>query len=483
MITAEVVEQAVDKAAIRYDRDGDQHYDVISAFIKSVRGSDVQAALHYLARMVAAGEDPRFIARRLVILASEDIGLADPTALTTAVAAADAVQFIGMPEGRIILAQAVIALALAPKSNAVIRAIGAAIADVEAGRIGLVPAHLRDAHYAGAKTYGHGQGYQYAHDQPHGVAAQQYLPDELVGAEYYRPTDHGREAALAERLRRNQRAAGPDPEVQDSQLGGDLRPGSGIPIRESWSAESRHDPSCQGRPVGEPAGPGSPRYGRTRTGPPMPKTEGRPMTVGAIAGLIAAIAFVALVALAAVPLLKLGRVLEEVRLAVRDIGHESVPILTELQGTVAATNTELEKLSLVTEDVAKVSANATVVSENAAQMTSLFSATLGGPLVKTAAFSYGVRKALRGDGTRRRSRRGAHDPALLLVRARRRGGRLRLRQDPGLAAPGDAPRPSDSGWRPAQPESARPPATSPTGSELPWPSAKRSSATELGLPE
>ena len=131
------------------------------------------------------------------------------------------------------------------------------------------------------------------------------------------------------------------------------------------------------------------------------------MTLGAIAGLIAAIAFVALVALAAVPLLKLGRVLEEVRLAVRDIGHESVPILTELRGTVAATNTELEKLSLVTEDVAKVSANATVVSENAAQMTSLFSATLGGPLVKTAALSYGIRKALRGDGSRRRGRRGA----------------------------------------------------------------------------
>jgi putative ATPase len=202
VLTADVVEQAVDKAAIRYDRAGDQHYDVISAFIKSVRGSDVQAALHYLARMVAAGEDPRFIARRLVILASEDIGLADPTALTTAVAAAEAVQFIGMPEGRIILAQAVIALALAPKSNAVIRAIGAATADVEAGRVGVVPAHLRDAHYAGAKTYGHGQDYRYAHDEPRGVAAQQYLPDVLVGAEYYQPTDHGAEAGLAERLRR-----------------------------------------------------------------------------------------------------------------------------------------------------------------------------------------------------------------------------------------------------------------------------------------
>jgi putative ATPase len=202
LITTEVLEQAVDKAAIRYDRDGDQHYDVISAFIKSVRGSDVQAALHYLARMIAAGEDPRFIARRLVILASEDIGLADPTALTTAVAAAHAVQFIGMPEGRINLAQAVVALSLASKSNAVVTAIGAAMADVEAGRIGLVPAHLRDAHYAGAKAYGHGEGYLYAHDQPHAVAAQSYLPDELAGAEYYRPTDHGAEAALADRLRR-----------------------------------------------------------------------------------------------------------------------------------------------------------------------------------------------------------------------------------------------------------------------------------------
>jgi len=199
-ITTTSVENAVDKAAVRYDRDGDQHYDVISAFIKSVRGSDVQASLHYLARMIAAGEDPRFIARRLVILASEDIGLADPTALPTAVAAADAVAFIGMPEGRINLAQAVIALALAPKSNAVVRAVDAALADVDAGRIGLVPPHLRDAHYAGAKTYGHGQGYRYAHDEPRGIAAQDYLPDDLRGARYYQPSDHGAEAALRDRL-------------------------------------------------------------------------------------------------------------------------------------------------------------------------------------------------------------------------------------------------------------------------------------------
>ena len=212
MITADVVEQAVDRAAVRYDRDGDQHYDVISAFIKSIRGSDVEAALHYLARMVAAGEDPRFIARRLVILASEDIGLADPTALTTAVAAAQAVQFIGMPEGRINLAQAVIALALAPKSNAVIPAIDAATGRRRRRPVGLVPPHLRDAHYAGAKRTGTGRATATPTTSPHGVAAQQYLPDELVGAEYYQPTDHGAEAALADRLRRiNELLGRPEP--------------------------------------------------------------------------------------------------------------------------------------------------------------------------------------------------------------------------------------------------------------------------------
>jgi putative ATPase len=202
MITTDLVARAVDKAAVRYDRAGDQHYDVISAFIKSIRGSDVHAALHYLARMIAAGEDPRFIARRLVILASEDIGLADPTALQTAVAAAQAVEFIGMPEGRINLAQAVIALSLAPKSNSVIKAIDAALEDVNAGRIGLVPRHLRDAHYPGAMRLGHGQDYAYAHDEPHGIAAQQYLPDELADARYYAPTAHGAEAALVARLAR-----------------------------------------------------------------------------------------------------------------------------------------------------------------------------------------------------------------------------------------------------------------------------------------
>jgi putative ATPase len=201
-LDVETLETAIDQAAVRYDRTGDQHYDVASAFIKSIRGSDVDAALHYLARMVVAGEDPRFIARRLVILASEDIGMADPTSLQIAVAAADAVAFIGMPEGQIVLAHAVIHLSLAPKSNAVVTAIGAAVQDVRAGLVGTVPAHLRDAHYAGAGSLGHGTAYRYAHDFPDGIVAQQYAPDAVHGQEYYRPTQHGAEARCAEVVRR-----------------------------------------------------------------------------------------------------------------------------------------------------------------------------------------------------------------------------------------------------------------------------------------
>jgi len=205
LVDLATTEKAVDRAAVRYDRQGDQHYDVTSAFIKSIRGSDADAALHYLARMIEAGEDPRFIARRLVILASEDIGLADPTALTTAVAAAQAVQLIGLPEARLNLAQATIALAVAPKSNAVIKAIDAAAADVRAGKIGPVPAHLRDSHYPGAKKLAHGKGYRYAHDEPYGVAEQQYAPDVVTEAEYYQPTSLGAEAAVRERWERIRR--------------------------------------------------------------------------------------------------------------------------------------------------------------------------------------------------------------------------------------------------------------------------------------
>jgi putative ATPase len=202
VIDVEVLERAVDRAAVRYDRQGDQHYDVISAFIKSIRGSDVDAALHYLARMVEAGEDPRFIARRLIVHASEDIGMADPTALQAATAAAQAVELVGFPEARINLAQAVIHLSLAPKSNAVIVAISEAMADVRRGLVGPVPSHLRDAHYPGAGTLGHGKGYAYAHDHPGGVAEQQYAPDVVHGKEYYRPTRHGAEGRLGEVLDR-----------------------------------------------------------------------------------------------------------------------------------------------------------------------------------------------------------------------------------------------------------------------------------------
>ena len=197
-ITVADAERAVQQAVIAYDKDGDQHYDVISAFIKSVRGSDPDASLHYLARMLEAGEDPRFVARRLMILASEDVGMAEPTVLQTAVAAAQAVAMVGMPEAGIILAHATLHAALAPKSNAVVVGLGEATADVRAGGIGRVPPHLRDAHYPGASRLGHGQGYVYPHDVPGGVAVQQYLPDELAERRYYHPTDHGAEARWGE---------------------------------------------------------------------------------------------------------------------------------------------------------------------------------------------------------------------------------------------------------------------------------------------
>jgi putative ATPase len=208
-------EKAVDVAAVRYDRDGDAHYDVTSAFIKSMRGSDPDAALHWLARMLVAGEDPRFIARRIVIFASEDIGMADPQALLVATAAAQAVQSVGLPEAQLNLAQAVVHLATAPKSNTVTSALGAAMADVRAGRGGPVPPALRDSHYPGSRGLGHGKGYRYPHDDPRGVVTQQYVPDDLVGADYYRPTDHGAERAVAERLprlRRIVRGGGPSPD-------------------------------------------------------------------------------------------------------------------------------------------------------------------------------------------------------------------------------------------------------------------------------
>jgi putative ATPase len=200
LVTAEIVSAAVDRALLRYDKNGDEHYDVTSAFIKSIRGSDPDAALHYLARMIEAGEDPRFIARRVIISASEDIGLADAQALPIAVAAAQAIQLIGMPEGRIPLAEAVVYLATAPKSNAAYRGINEAIADVRAGNLGRVPKPLRDAHYPGAAALGHGKNYLYPHDEPIGVVEQQHLPDALVGREYYRPSERGGEREISARL-------------------------------------------------------------------------------------------------------------------------------------------------------------------------------------------------------------------------------------------------------------------------------------------
>ncbi|MEE1295360.1 MAG: replication-associated recombination protein A [Bifidobacterium sp.] len=199
-VTPEVVAQVMDTATVRYDKEGDDHYDVISAFIKSMRGSDVDAALHYLARMIRAGENPRFIARRIMIAAAEEVGMAAPEVLQVAVAAAQAVAMVGMPEARIILSEATIAVATAPKSNASYMAINAALEDVDHGRIGQVPLHLRNAPTALMKSWGNKEGYKYAHDEPNGVAAQQYLPDELAGREYYHPKERGYERELGPRV-------------------------------------------------------------------------------------------------------------------------------------------------------------------------------------------------------------------------------------------------------------------------------------------
>ena len=200
VITSDTISRVMDTAQVRYDRDGDGHYDVASAFIKSMRGSDVDASLHYLARMIRAGEDPRFIARRIMIAASEEVGMAAPQVLGITVAAAQAVSMIGMPEARIILSQAVIAVATAPKSNASYMAIDAALADVDAGDIGQVPLHLRNAPTALMKEWGNHDGYIYAHDAPHDIARQEYLPEELRGREYYHPKPNGYERELKPRL-------------------------------------------------------------------------------------------------------------------------------------------------------------------------------------------------------------------------------------------------------------------------------------------
>jgi putative ATPase len=196
-LTRELIADAVQRKAIRYDPTGDDHYDAASALIKSIRGSDPDAGIYWLARMLEGGEDVRFLARRLVILASEDIGNADPHALPLAVAAMQACEFVGLPECQLTLAQAVAYLACAPKSNAATIAIGEARHDIRGGRVLPVPRHLQDAHYPGAKRLGHGQGYEYAHNAPDAIAAQDYLG---VERQYYRPTNRGYEKELTERL-------------------------------------------------------------------------------------------------------------------------------------------------------------------------------------------------------------------------------------------------------------------------------------------
>jgi putative ATPase len=208
-ITLADIEDALQRPRVTYDRAGDQHYDVASAFIKSIRGSDPDAALHYLARMLAAGEDPRFIARRLVISASEDVGLADPQALPVAVAAFQALEFVGLPEARLNLAEAVVYLALAPKSNSAYAALGEATRELEEARPGRVPGHLQSASYPGERKLGIGVGYVYPHDHPDHWVAQRYLPEGLRGG-YYRPSDQGQETRLAEAWRRR-RGQPPDP--------------------------------------------------------------------------------------------------------------------------------------------------------------------------------------------------------------------------------------------------------------------------------
>jgi len=213
VITLELAEAALAMRALRYG--DDDHYDVVSAFIKSIRGSDPDAGLYWLARMLEAGEDARFIARRLVILASEDVGMADPTALLVADAAARAVELVGLPEAGINLAHAVIHLALAPKSNSVITALGAALETVRRLPAGAVPPHLRDAHYPGAKTLGHGKGYQYPHDTESGWVQQQHVPGEVAEERFYKPGRHGAEAAVVNRWSEMQHAEGEQPDADE----------------------------------------------------------------------------------------------------------------------------------------------------------------------------------------------------------------------------------------------------------------------------
>ena len=253
VITPDIVSSVMDVATVRYDKHGDDHYDVISAFIKSMRGSDPDAAIHYLAQMLRAGEDPRFIARRIMIAAAEEVGMAAPQILQVTVAAAQAVAMIGMPEARIILAEATIAVATAPKSNASYNAINEALADIDAGHIGQVPLYLRNAPTKLMKSWGNHEGYKYAHDYPGAVAPQQYMPDELVGREYYRPNDRGYERQVKENLARIKpilHGIGATGTAEAAGTAGTgVRPGSSesgrTPQAESGAAPKKHHVSPQ----------------------------------------------------------------------------------------------------------------------------------------------------------------------------------------------------------------------------------------------
>jgi len=200
-ITLDIAEDSIQQPAMRYDT-GDQRYVMMSAMIKSIRGSDTDAALYWMARMLEAGEDPKYIIRRMIVHASEDIGMANPSALEQAVAAWHAVQAVGLPEARINMAQCIIYLSESPKSNAVVKAIDAALEDIRNGKLGKVPLHLRDTHYKGAEQFGHGKGYQYPHDYPNHYVKQEYLPKELLGTQYYKPSDQGMEAKIQQRKNR-----------------------------------------------------------------------------------------------------------------------------------------------------------------------------------------------------------------------------------------------------------------------------------------
>ena len=199
-LNMDIIEECVQQRAIKYEKNGDEHFDTVSAFIKSMRGSDPDATLYWLAKMIYAGEDPKFIARRIIISASEDVGNADPNALNIAISAFEAVNFIGMPEGKFALAQAAIYMASAPKSNASYEAINKALDDIKNIKTGNVPAHLKDSHYSGSSEFGHGKGYLYPHNYEEGYVKQQYLPDNMVGAKYYKPTENGYEKSIKERL-------------------------------------------------------------------------------------------------------------------------------------------------------------------------------------------------------------------------------------------------------------------------------------------